>query len=125
MARREHPPSLKDLESRLKAAKSRQQDARGEGADGKRAAPVTGLGFGLRLAADLLAGLVLGVLIGLLLDSWLGTAPLMLVVFLFLGSAAGMLNVYRVATGKGFAVGYRNNGDRQDEPGDEDRGDEA
>ncbi len=125
MARREHPPSLKDLESRLKAAKSRQQDARGEGADGKRTAPGAGLGFGLRLAGDLLAGLVLGVLIGLLLDSWLGTAPLMLVVFLFLGSAAGMLNVYRVATGKGFAVGYRNNGDRQDEPGDEDRGDEA
>ncbi len=125
MARREHPPSLKDLESRLKAAKSRQQDARGEGADGKRTAPGAGLGFGLRLAGDLLAGLVLGVLIGLLLDSWLGTAPLMLVVFLFLGSAAGMLNVYRVATGKGFAVGYRNNGDRQDEPGDEDKGDEA
>jgi len=116
---------LKDLESRLKAAKSRQQDARGEGADGKRAVPGTGLGFGLRLAADLLAGLVLGVVIGLLLDSWFGTAPLMLVVFLFLGAAAGMLNVYRVATGKGFAVGYRNNGDRQGEPGDEDKGDEA
>lgn len=122
MAGRKHPPSLKDLEGRLKAARSRQQEARGEGGNGKKIVPGSGLGFGLRIAVDLLAGLVLGVVIGLLLDSWLGTSPLMLVVFLFLGAAAGMLNVYRVATGKGFAVGYRENGDRENEAGDEDKG---
>jgi ATP synthase protein I len=66
----------------------------------------SGLGFGLRLAVDLLAGLAIGVGLGLVLDNWLNTSPLMLVVFFFLGSAAGMLNVYRVATGRGFAVGY-------------------
>ena len=66
----------------------------------------SGLGFGLRLAADLLAGLAIGVGLGLVLDYWLNTSPLMLVVFFFLGSAAGMLNVDRVATGRGFAVGY-------------------
>ena len=51
-------------------------------------------------------------------DNWLNTAPLMLVVFLFLGAAAGMLNVYRAATGRGFAVGYAKTSDGGAEPGD-------
>lgn len=111
MAGRDVPPSLKDLEGRLEAARSRQH--KGRDAGGKDGSPVSGsgLGFGLRVAVDLLAGLVIGVGLGLLLDSWLNTAPLMLVVFLFLGAAAGMLNVYRVATGQGFAVGYRKQAD--------------
>ena len=76
-----------------------------------------GLGFGLRIAVDLLAGLAIGVGLGLVLDSWLNTAPLMLVVFFFLGAAAGMLNVYRAATGRGFAVGYRKEEGGEAEPG--------
>ena len=106
MARRDVPPSLKDLQGRLEAARSRHRDERGEGGQGKSLVSGSGLGFGLRLAADLLAGLAIGVGLGLVLDYWLNTSPLMLVVFFFLGSAAGMLNVYRVATGRGFAVGY-------------------
>lgn len=78
----------------------------------------SGLGFGLRIAVDLLAGLAIGVGLGLVLDNWLNTTPLMLVVFFFLGAAAGMLNVYRAATGRGFAVGYRKNPDGEAEPGD-------
>lgn len=78
----------------------------------------SGLGFGLRIAVDLLAGLAIGVGLGLLLDNWLGTAPLMMVVFLFIGAAAGMLNVYRAATGRGFAVGYPKADDRQAKPGE-------
>lgn len=106
MTGRDVPPSLKDLQGRLKAARSQQEEKRG--ASGQGASPVSGsgLGFGLRIAVDLLAGLAIGVGLGLVLDSWLNTAPLMLVVFFFLGAAAGMLNVYRVATGRGFAVGY-------------------
>ena len=46
------------------------------------------------------------------------TSPLMLVVFFFLGSAAGMLNVYRVATGRGFAVGYGEGTGGDAEPGE-------
>ena len=106
MARRDVPPSMKDLQGRLEAARSRHRDGRGEGGQAKSPVAGSGLGFGLRLAADLLAGLAIGVGLGLVLDNWLNTAPLMLVVFFFLGSAAGMLNVYRVATGRGFAVGY-------------------
>jgi ATP synthase protein I len=41
--------------------------------------------------------IVLGTWFGWLLDGWLGTAPWMLLVFFFLGLAAGVLNVYRTA----------------------------
>jgi len=40
----------------------------------------------------------------------------MMVVFFFLGAAAGMLNVYRAATGRGLAVGY---GKGTREPGEQ------
>jgi ATP synthase protein I len=106
MARRDVPPSLKDLQGRLEAARSRHQEGRGKDGQGRGPVSGSGLGFGLRIAVDLLAGLAIGVGLGLVLDIWLGTSPLMLVVFFFLGAAAGMLNVYRAATGRGFAVGY-------------------
>lgn len=65
-----------------------------------------GLGFALRVGIELVAALAIGVGIGWLLDYWLETSPLMLVVFFFLGSAAGFLNVYRAVSGYGYAAGY-------------------
>ena len=118
MAGREHPPSLKDLQGRLEAARSRQEGKRGAGGQGGSPVSGSGLGFGMRLAVDLLAGLAIGVGLGLVLDNWLNTAPLMLVVFLFLGAAAGMLNVYRAATGRGLAVGYTKTTDERAEQGE-------
>jgi ATP synthase protein I len=43
------------------------------------------------------AGIFVGGGIGLLLDKWLGTKPLFLLIFFFLGMAAGILNVFRTA----------------------------
>ncbi|HXV73509.1 MAG TPA: AtpZ/AtpI family protein [Sphingomonadales bacterium] len=50
-----------------------------------------------RTGIELLAGVVIGTLIGYGLDSWLGTSPWMLILFFFLGVAAGFLNVYKAA----------------------------
>ena len=63
----------------------------------------------------------------MLLDRWLGTTPFLLIVFFFLGAAAGMLNVYRTATRQGMAVGYSKGDDRPDEkhPGDDETGDKG
>ena len=116
MTEPEDPSSLNDLDARLKEAQSRQRAAkdRAKGSGGRAAN--SGLGLGFRIAVDLVAALIVGVGIGLLLDLWLGTRPWMLILFFFLGSAAGMLNVYRTATGQGYAVGYRKNGEsEQDE----------
>ncbi len=76
---------------------------------------------------DLLAGLAVGVGLGLLLDRWLGTTPFLLIVFFFLGAAAGMLNVYRTATRQGMSVGYRKDADGRDDekPGDGETGDKG
>jgi F0F1-type ATP synthase assembly protein I len=48
-----------------------------------------------------------------------------MLVFIFLGGAAGILNVYRMARGFGYAVGYQKESDtgeqhsRDQEPGNE------
>ena len=63
---------------------------------------MAGLGVAFRIGVELVAALVVGVGIGLLLDNWLGTGPWFLVAFFFLGAAAGVLNVYRAASGIGY-----------------------
>ncbi len=56
------------------------------------------LGFAMRLGVELVAGVAVGGFIGWALDRWLGTAPFLMVVFLLLGAAAGIVNVIRAAT---------------------------
>lgn len=84
------------------------------------------MGIGLRIGVDVAAALAVGVGIGYLLDSWLGTKPWLMVVFLFLGMGAGVMSVYRAAMGMGYAVGYRPVGkDPSGEPAPDDKGDEV
>jgi ATP synthase protein I len=45
---------------------------------------------------ELVSALFVEVAIGWLLDRWLHTGPLLLVVFVLLGGAAGVLNVWRL-----------------------------
>ncbi len=125
MTGRDGPPSLEDLDARLRHARAKQEEARRDGGRSGQVGRTAGLGLGMRLAFDLLAGVVIGVGLGLLLDYWLGTKPWLLIVFFFLGAAAGMLNVYRTATGQGFAVGYHAEGERPEEPEDEGGGGKA
>ena len=71
-----------------------------------------------RVATELVAGVVLGAFIGWALDRWLDTSPLFLLVMFFMGAIAGMLNVWRVITGRGLAAGYfdehKNSSDKDD-----------
>jgi ATP synthase protein I len=55
------------------------------------------LGQAFRLATELVAGVVVGGFIGWALDGLFGTGPLLMVVFLILGAAAGIMNVVRTA----------------------------
>jgi ATP synthase protein I len=54
------------------------------------------MGVFLRVGVEMIAGLLVGLAIGYGLDRWLGTRPLFIIVFVLLGGAAGMLNVWRI-----------------------------
>lgn len=92
------PPSLRDFDARLRKARGAQSPGNGSGA------PVAGMAAALRVAIEMVATLVVGGVIGWALDRWLGTRPWLLLVFLLLGVAAGILNAYRAARRIGKAL---------------------
>ena len=61
-----------------------------------------------RIATELLAGLIVGAGIGLMMDNWLNTKPLFLIVFFILGGIAGIYNLWRQLNGQGLKLGYFN-----------------
>ena len=75
----------------------RLRDARGhDGADeDAEGGGRLNYGPGLQAGVDVVAGVAGGTLIGWALDAWLSTAPVLLVVFLLLGSLAGLRNAVR------------------------------
>ena len=87
---------LAALDAKLREHAKIQRQKNPEPADaGKRG---TAIGMAFRLSTELVAGLIAGGLVGWLLDQWLGTKPWLLLIFFFLGTAAGILNVFRTAT---------------------------
>lgn len=85
---------LDELDKRLDAATGRKHSGPSEEELRRRSGA---LGMAFRLSTELVAGVFGGGFIGWLLDWWLGTRPVLLVVFLLLGVAAGLLNVVRAA----------------------------
>jgi ATP synthase protein I len=86
---------LRELERKLETRESERAGL----SDEESAKRSSALGKAFQLATELVAGVFVGGLIGWLLDRWLGTLPLFLLVFLLLGIAAGFLNVIRAARG--------------------------
>ena len=55
------------------------------------------MGSAFRLGTELVAAVVVGTIIGFILDNWFGTKPILIIIFFFIGFAAGILNVVRTA----------------------------
>lgn len=89
-----------------KIAEAEQRRQGGERPVRRRRPASAGMSLGLRVSAELIAALIVGIGIGWGLDRLLGTAPWLLVVFMFLGATGGALNAYRAARGMDDAVGF-------------------
>ena len=92
----EEPPSF---EERLKAARSRQGLDAPPPLSAGNSGDLGGMspwGIGLRVGIELVSALVVAVAIGYGLDRLLGTKPILMAVFVLLGGAAGILNVWRL-----------------------------
>ena len=94
-----------DLSKRIAEFEIRQREERQHR---KTQLPTDGMALAGRVTTELVAGVVVGTFIGWALDKWLGTTPTLMVVFFFIGSAAGMMNVWRALTGQGMAAGFAN-----------------
>ena len=84
---------LKDFKTRLKIAKSKLQNKRFEKSDKEGLF----LGNAFKLGTELVAAVAVGTIIGFILDSWFDTKPWLIIIFFFLGSSAGIINVIRTA----------------------------
>ena len=82
-----------DFKTRLKIAKSKKKDQLTNEGEKKG----TFMGNAFKLGSELVAAVAVGTIIGFILDNWFGTKPWLIILFFFLGAAAGMLNVIKVA----------------------------
>ena len=55
------------------------------------------IGVALKLSTELVAAVVVGTIIGYILDDWFGTKPWLILIFFFVGVAAGIMNVVKSA----------------------------
>ena len=82
-----------DFKTRLKIAKSKIKKQVLQNSEKKGSF----MGNAFKLGTELVAAVGVGTIIGFILDSWFGTKPWLIIIFFFLGAAAGMLNVIKAA----------------------------
>ena len=82
-----------DFKTRLKIAKSKIKKQVEEDKEKKGSF----MGSAFKLGTELVAAVAVGTIIGFILDGWFDTKPWLIIIFFFLGAAAGMLNVIRAA----------------------------
>ena len=82
-----------DFKTRLKIAKSKIKKQLDN--DNEKRGSFMGNAF--KLGTELIAAVAVGTIIGFILDTLFDTKPWLIIIFFFLGAAAGMLNVIRAA----------------------------
>ena len=55
------------------------------------------LGAALKLSTEMVASVFVGSIIGFILDNWFDSKPWLMIIFFFVGVAAGILNVIKSA----------------------------
>ena len=106
MNRENYPQSKEDFDTRLQRA---QESNEAQGRVEKPGPSQSGKGLALRIGTELVVAVFVGGMIGFLLDPWLNTKPWLTILFLFLGNAAGLLNIFRLTSSQNYTVGFLQN----------------
>ncbi len=115
MTEQKDPPTLENIDARLKAA--RDAGAETQKAGFRERETSRGMGLGMRIGIELVVSVLAGAGIGLFIDSKLNTKPIFMLAFLALGFTAGVLNVLRLTKGLDQAVGLGRAMKEKDEAG--------
>jgi ATP synthase protein I len=83
-----------ELKAKIKEAQGRDQPV----ATGPKSSMSKESSAAIKMGTDFGAAIVVGVVLGYWIDRWLGTKPFGIIVFLFLGFAAGFVNIYKAQT---------------------------
>ena len=104
--------SEEDFDTRLRRARGNDgNDRRGGISDGSQ----TGKGMAFRIGTEIVVAVTVGGSVGFLIDTWLDMRPWFLIVFLLLGNAAGVWNVFRITSNQGYAAGFERSKRRDSE----------
>lgn len=104
---------LRDLEARINAAKAKDAPKHHSEEHYSQA------NVAWRMVMELVAGLGIGFAVGYGLDSLFGTKPFLMVIFIFLGLAAGVKTMMRTAEEIGAQAMQGNGSDATQDEGEE------
>ena len=83
-------------DKKIKSLNQRIQKAK-DGSNLVQNKPPSPIGKAMKVVVEIVAAMAVGLVIGILLDNYFDTRPIFIIIFFLLGSAAGILNVFRVA----------------------------
>lgn len=89
------PRDLDQFNAKLKAARDRIEGREDQGSKGSYNDSLAGVGY--RMSIELVVGICLGLGLGWLIDTQMGTKPWFMLILMFLGLVAGVLNIVRLS----------------------------
>ena len=85
--------SKDQFKTRLKIAKNKAKSRKSS----KSVENSSSMGAAFKMSTELVSAVVVGTIIGFILDNWFGTKPWLILIFFFVGVAAGIMNVVKSA----------------------------
>lgn len=89
----ELPQDLQKLDERINSLKSKSENK------SATSGVVRKYNLGVLMTTDFIAPIFIGLCIGYMLDTFCSTLPVFIIIFAFLGFAAGILNIYKLYNG--------------------------
>ena len=99
---------LKDFNKRLENLKNSNSKIKNQ----KKNKNFKDFGVYLKSGVELVSAIIVALVIGVFLDNYFQSKPIFLIIFLILGFAAGIMNVYRSVKKLGFDVGFKKKNDK-------------